>query len=301
MNDTKLEKTYRIEELVKEPIDALISSSETKYKNQILQIVDQIIENKQTKFVLVAGPSSSGKTTTSHILQQALSNKAIVAKVISLDNFFLDRHETPNLENGDKDYDSVNSIDWRLFDKCISQLLTKKTSILPIYNFLMGEKNFNNAPTTLLENEIIILEGLHALNPIIDNFIPHSFAVRVFVFPKTSFSLADKITLDVFSLRLMRRLIRDVRTRGISPEKTLKFWKNVRSAENLYVLPFEKEADFIVDTTHAYEPFVYKSILTSILINHDKVLQHLLEELNSFSEVKPSKVPDSSLLKEFVG
>ena len=301
MNNAKMQKTYKVEELIDEKINDLISYSETKYKNQVLEIVKKVVENKKTKFVLVAGPSSSGKTTTSHILKQDLLDKGINAKVISLDDFFLDRDETPSLENGDKDYDSVNSIDWKLFDKCMSELLENKVSILPVYDFLIGEKHFNNEPTTLLEGEIIILEGLHALNPVIDNFIPHSFAVRVFVVPKSSFSLKDLVTIDTFSLRLMRRLIRDVRTRGISPDKTLKFWKNVRAAENLYVLPFEKEANFIVDTTHAYEPFVYKSILSHILINHDKILQQLLEELNGFTEVSPSNVPSSSLLKEFVG
>jgi uridine kinase len=301
MNDTKMQKTYKVEELINKKIADLIIYSETKYNNQILEIVEKIVENKKTKFVLLAGPSSSGKTTTSHILKQSLLNKGINAKVISLDDFFLDQNETPNLKNGDKDYDSVNSIDWRLFDKCMGELLNKKSSILPIYNFLSGKKYFNNEATTLLEGEIIILEGLHALNPVIENFIPHSFAVRVFVVPKSSFSLKGMVTIDTFSLRLMRRLIRDVRTRGISPDKTLKFWKNVRTAENLYVLPFEKEADFIVDTTHAYEPFIYKSILSNILVNHGKILQHLLEELNGFTEVTPSNVPNSSLLKEFVG
>ncbi|MDD4211143.1 MAG: nucleoside kinase [Clostridia bacterium] len=267
----------------------------------MLQITKSIINNRKTKFVLVAGPSSSGKTTTSHILQQDLLKVGICAKVISLDNFFLDREETPYLPSGDRDYDSVNSIDWKLFDKCVDELLNNKSSILPIYDFLTGVKRLNNPPTTLLENEIIIIEGLHALNPIINNFIPHEFSAKVFVIPQTSFSSNGKIQLDVFSLRLMRRIIRDVRTRGISPETTLDFWKNVRAAEDLYVLPFEKDADFIVDTTHAYEPYVYKNILSVLLVNHIQILQELLFTLNGLLEIKPSKVPETSLLKEFVG
>jgi|AntRauTorcE11897_2_1112592.scaffolds.fasta_scaffold00016_77 uridine kinase len=292
---------YLINKINDQNIGNLIKTSENGYKTQILDIAKHITSNKTTKFVLVAGPSSAGKTTTSYILQNALKNENVKATVISLDNFFLERNETPLLENGDKDYESLNSIDWKLFNKCINELITKKSSILPIYNFVTGEKGFNNEVTTLEDNEVVIIEGLHALNPIIENYIPHKYATRVFVFPKSSFHLDNKEHLDVFTLRLMRRLIRDVRSRGISPETTLKFWKNVREAENKYVLPFEDTADFVVDTTHSYEPCVYKSILNIVLVNHSKVLQQLLLQLKPFKQIAPLKVPETSLLKEFVG
>lgn len=292
---------YSLEELNKKPVDILIKETEHHYKKQVEQIVDSVLDTNKTKFILIAGPSSSGKTTTSHILKETLEKRNKYAKVISLDDFFLNREETPVLPNGDKDYDSVNSIDWALFDKCMSELLTQKISTLPVYNFLTGEKEFNDVQTTLLDNEIIIIEGLHALNPIINNFIPHKLSAKVFVCPKTSFHLNNNKELDVFLLRLIRRLIRDVRTRGIEPETTLKLWKNVRAAEDLYVLPFENDADYIVDTTHEYEPCVYKNILDVILVNHKKTVQELLTYLEGFKTITPTKVPSTSLLKEFVG
>jgi uridine kinase len=183
----------------------------------------------------------------------------------------------------------------------MSELLDKKVAQLPVYNFIDGAKSYNNPPTTLKDDEVMIIEGLHALNPIINNFIPQKFTYKVFVCPKTEFVLNEKTVLDVFELRLMRRLIRDVRTRGIEPSQTLYFWKNVREAEDLYVLPFEKEANAVVDTTHIYEPCVYKSILSVLFLDHSEVVQHLLNNLVGFDIIEPKKVPSTSLLKEFVG
>jgi uridine kinase len=303
MTNTKKFATSKLylKELKTIPTKQKILKAETHYQTQIKQIVDTILTQKEVHFILLAGPSSSGKTTSSHIMQQLFEQHKKHAKVISLDDFFLERDQTPDLPNGDKDYDSVNSIDWKLFDKCMSELLEKKVSQLPTYNFLTGTKEFNNPPTTLKEDEVLIIEGLHALNPIINNFIPHQFSRKVFVCPKTEFVQNDQIILDIFNLRLMRRLIRDVRTRGIEPSETLYFWKNVREAENLYVLPFEKEADFLVDTTHSYEPGVYKSILSVLLKDHGEVLQQLLTLLEGFEPIAPNQVPDTSVLKEFVG
>jgi len=292
---------YHIEDLSNQPTNILIENAENRYHEQLENMVKEVLEIKTIRFILLAGPSSSGKTTTSHIIQELLEKNKKHAKVISLDDFFLEREETPILQNGDKDYDSVNAIDWKLFDKCMSELLEKNETQLPSYDFLTGSKNFNTKKTTLKQNEIMIIEGLHALNPIINNFIPHAFSYKVFVCPKTEFMLNSKVILDIFTLRLMRRLIRDVRSRGIEPTQTLYFWKNVREAENLYVLPFEKEADFVVDTTHAYEPNVYKSILSVLLVNHSIVVQDLLKHLVGFELITPNKVPNSSVLKEFVG
>jgi|LGVF01.2.fsa_nt_gb uridine kinase len=303
---TKLENItennkYIIENLNKQTPEALITLSEDSYHNQIFEMVNSFIKNKDKKFILLSGPSSSGKTTTSHIIEERLEAKGYTTKVISLDDFFIDRDLTPVLPNGDKDFDSINSIDWKLFEKCMRELLTKKSSVLPVYDFIEGQKRFNNPPTTLLEHEIIIIEGLHALNPLLNSFIPNEFSIKVFVCPKKSFVSKDGFELDIFDLRLIRRLIRDVRTRGISPENTLKFWKNVRSAENQYVLPFEEDADYIIDSTHAYEPLVYKSILIKLLVHHSKYVRVLVEKLERFNEIRPNKVPETSLLEEFVG
>lgn len=297
----KTTPNYAIEMINNESINSLISSSEICYKNQLTELVEEVINNNNIHFILLSGPSSSGKTTSSHIIKELIEQHKKHATVISLDDFFLEREETPVLPNGDKDFDSVNSIDWALFDKCMSELQEKGSSTLPVYNFLTGKKEFNHPATTLKENEIIILEGLHALNPIINNFIAKKSSYKVYVCPKSEFTLDNNIVLDIFQLRLIRRLIRDVRTRGIEPSQTLYFWKNVRAAEDLYVIPFEKEADYVVNTTHAYEPCVYKSILSVVLKNHSQVVQHLLTHLDGFVQIEPSKVPAGSVLKEFVG
>ena len=176
---------YHVEDLSNQPTNILIETAEKRYHNQLENMIEEVLNLKTIRFILLAGPSSSGKTTTSHIIKELLEKNKKHAKVISLDDFFLERDETPTLQNGDKDYVSVNAIDWKLFDKCMSELLEKGETQLPSYDFLTGSKNFNNEKTTLKQNEIMIIEGLHALNPIINNFIPHSFSYKVFVCPKT--------------------------------------------------------------------------------------------------------------------
>lgn len=293
---------YDIEIINKQPVNEIIKDSEEGYTEQVKEIVNITLNLKSsTKFILVAGPSSSGKTTSSFIIKNSLKKQNIVAKVISLDDFFLERDETPLLPNGEKDYDSLKSIDWPLFKKCMKKLIEEKEAVLPTFDFVEGKKRYDNEPTTLNDNEIIILEGLHALNPIINNYIPTKFSVKIYICPQTAFEINEEEKLDIYTLRLMRRLIRDVRTRGISPETTLRLWKNVRAAEELYIEPYKKDADFVVDTTHPYEPLVYKTILKSLLVNYEKDLTKLLEKLETFEEIKPINVPESSLLKEFVG
>ncbi|MBO7508119.1 MAG: nucleoside kinase, partial [Clostridia bacterium] len=157
-----------------------ILECEKNYKNQIYEATNNIIKKGGVKFVMLAGPSSSGKTTPSKILVEKLEENGLKALPISLDDFFVERIDTPKWEDGSYNYESVDAIDWRLFSKCMEELLEGKPCFLPTYNFADGKKYFSNA-TSMHENTIVIIEGLHALNPVIDNFIPTTESYKIYI------------------------------------------------------------------------------------------------------------------------
>ena len=279
----------------------IVKDSEQFFKKQIEQLVSDFLKKpKLPKFILVAGPSSSGKTTSSYIIKKSLEKNGINSTVISIDDFFLDRKQTPLLPNGDKDYDSTRAIDWDLFSKVAKSLIENKQCFIPTYDFKLGVKKFSDTPYNPENNNVYIVEGLHALNPIMDSYIKRDLSKKVFVSPMSEFYYDNKKYLDVYKLRFIRRLVRDVEARNITPEKTLKNWPNVRKAEEKYILPYKDLADFKIDSTHPYEPMVYKNIVKDIVKKFDSLNEELSDSLKFFESIKTEKVPSSSLLKEFI-
>lgn len=281
-------------------LNRYVKYCEEDYKKQIFEIVSHVKENKNTKFVLLAGPSSSGKTTTARLLGEYFNSFDLKAKVISLDDFFVNRVDTPKWENGKYNYETVDAIDWKLFDECVNNLLKNGYSKMPTYNFITGEKEFNYE-TTLAEDEIIIIEGLHSLNPIIDNFIPTNLSVKVYLSPRVNFLDENgNEVIDGKQMRFFRRLIRDAFTRGSSPEHTLQVWPDVKLGEKLYIDPFKNQADYHINSCHNYEVGVYKSILKELNLLEDPILLPYTKLLEKFDMVDKDIVPSSSLLTEFV-
>lgn len=279
-------------------LQGFIKKSEDDYTNQINEIATHIAQNKEIKFVMIAGPSSAGKTTSSKLLSFALNKLGLNAHALSLDDFFVERQETPLWEDGSANYESVNAIDWRLFDECVNNLLEKKETSLPTYNFITGKKEFISK-LKMMDNDLIIIEGLHALNKIIDNFIPKKFSVKIYISVFTNVLNEGKILIDATSVRLFRRMVRDVHARGISPELTLKNWASVNKGEKLYISPFKNTADFFVNSFHPYELSVYKNILNNYNLLNKQEIFDLKQKLCEFDEINKSLVPQFSLLKEF--
>lgn len=288
-----------INENVTNNLGDFILASEQKYNNQITDIARHIKKLKsKIKFILVAGPSSAGKTTTSKLLCKALENEGYLAKTISIDDFFVNRDDTPLWPDGSKNYESVDSVDWKLFDKCIKELLNEKKSKLPTYNFKLGTKIFDKE-TDFQDGSIMIIEGLHALNPIIDNFIPKENCEKVYLSVRANVVQDGNKLIDGNNMRFVRRLIRDLYTRGASIEDTYRMWTYVRKGEELYIQPYKNTANFYVNTFHGYELGVYKYILNRLKkkgLNPESVN----ETLKDFVEVQKDLVPDTSLLQEFV-
>ena len=291
---------YDVNKEIKENLKRFVKYCEEDYKKQIFEIVSHVKENKTAKFVLLAGPSSSGKTTTARLLKEYFDSFGLKAKVVSLDDFFVNRVDTPKWENGKYNYETVDAIDWKLFDECMNNLLKKGCSRMPTYNFITGEKEFNHQ-TTLAEDEIIIIEGLHSLNPVIDNFIPTKYSVKVYLSPRVNFLDENgEEVIDGTQMRFFRRLIRDAFTRGSSPEHTLQVWPDVRRGEKLYIDPFKNLADYHINSCHNYEVGVYKSILKELNLLEDPILLPYTKMLEKFDFINKDVVPSTSLLTEFV-
>lgn len=293
-------KIATINENLKDNLQEFVFNCENQYKNQIKEIVSKVYLNKNIKFVLLAGPSSSGKTTTARIICENFAKVNIKAKPISLDDFFVNREDTPRWEDGKYNYESVDAIDWKLFDECMSNLLNNKKSKMPIYDFITGKKSLAYE-STLEDNEIIVIEGLHSLNPIIDNFIPKDKCIKIYLAPQIEFiNNSGKTILNGKEMRFFRRLIRDAFTRGTSPSQTLKVWPDVIKGETLYIDPFKDLCDYAINTVHLYEVGVYKSILKQLNLLDDKGLKVHLDKITEFDFVDKSVVPSDSLLTEFV-
>ena len=293
-------KITDINENLKNNLQEFVITCENNYKNQIKGIISKVHLNKDIKFVLLAGPSSSGKTTTARIICENFAKVNIKAKAISLDDFFVNREDTPRWEDGKYNYESVDAIDWKLFDECMSNLLNNKKSKMPIYDFITGKKSLAYE-STLEDNEIIVIEGLHSLNPIIDNFIPKNKCIKIYLAPQIEFiDKNNKVVLNGKEMRFFRRLIRDAFTRGTSPNQTLQVWPDVVKGETLYIDPFKDLADYKINTVHPYEVGVYKSILKQLNLLNDKQLKSHLDKIAEFDLVDKSIVPNDSLLTEFV-
>ena len=275
-----------------------VLNAEQNYKEQIQKVVDYVTKNKNIKFVFLAGPSGSGKTTTSHIFSQKLSQVGLKTLPISLDDFFVNRDETPFWEDGEPNYETADAIDWALFEKCMKELIVGKPVKLPTYNFTTGIKEFNKE-TTLDANTIFIVEGLHALNPIISKYLSQDVFCNVFISTNTDIYKGKKMIVEHHKVRLFRRLIRDLYTSSTSLSENIAMWQKVRLGEKLYISPFKDNAMFNINSFHPYEMCIYKKVFCS-LKQDDHTLQELCTSLNDFDELDSSVVPADSVLQEFM-
>ena len=287
-------------------ISDLIKINETVYSASLLQTAWSISENKKVKFVLVAGPSSSGKTTTTRKLSMYFRCFGLVPKVLSMDDFFVEREDTPKKENGEYDFECLNAVDLKLFNSTMDKLLKGENVKIPTFNFITGKKEFKQA-MKLEENDILLIEGIHCLNPsILDNINP-VHKVKIYLSALTEINIDKDNRIPTTDNRLIRRLIRDYYHRGYNPEETLKLWENVRSGEEVNIFPYQDEADYTINTGLVYEfpvlkvyamPLLYKVKKDSVYYEDAKRLIRLLD---IFLPVPSEQIPNDSILREFIG
>lgn len=289
-------------------IKEFIELNEIKQNNDLLKIASEIEKNlNDIKLVLIAGPSSSGKTTTSKKLSLYLKSKGINPFVLSTDDFFKNRIDTPKNENGEYEYDIPEALDIDLFNEKLTSLIKGEETLLPTYNFLTGEKEYKHAPVSLKNRDLIIVEGIHTLNEMLTNKIDRKNKLKIYISPFTPLDLDRHNHVSTVDLRLIRRLVRDYRTRGYNAEETLKNWRVVRRSEEKYIFPYQKEADIVLNTALIYELGVLKTYAVPILFSvsyHSEYYSEALRIINflkSFLNISDSMLPETALLREFVG
>ena len=288
-------------------VDDIVLLSENIQNNSLFKIAETIYNNKKLKLILLAGPSSSGKTTTSKKLELFLKGFGLNPIAISIDNYFVDRDKTPRLPDGSYDFESLNSINVELFNKNLKDLLDGKEVTLPVYNFITGKSELSDESIKLGEKEILIVEGLHALNEELTYSIDRKNKYKIYLCPLTVLSLDNHNRIRTTDNRLLRRIVRDNRTRGYSASDTLSTWSKVREGEEKYVFPFQDEADVIFNTSLIYELGVLKTYAEPLLYSVEennpmyKEAVRLLNLLKNILPISNDYIPVDSIVREFVG
>lgn len=287
-------------------IQEVIRLVEYDSDNRINKIAEQIITRKNIKFVFLSGPSSSGKTTTAQKLSDFLKLLGKKSKVISMDNFFMDEENIP-VRDGKKDYECLENIDIELFKEDINALLDKKKVVLPTYNFKEVKKEYISKPYELSEDGILIIEGIHALNPKVYSFIPKENIFKIYVAPIVTLGLDSYSKLSTSDLRIVRRMVRDFEKRNIGCEKTLELWKDVVNSEEKNIFPYVDLADCILNTNLIYEWGVLKDKACFLLLkvkntsNNYAEARRIYQLLQNFIGIEEKYVPITSILREFIG
>ncbi len=288
----------------------LIERSEDRFKRIVDSVVDECIEKHNGRLVIMlAGPSASGKTTTAHKIRQRFIDRGENCYVVSLDDFYLNREQVPGFSEGEPDFESVYALDLKLIDSCLQSLLSGEETYLPSFDFETGMRDDRANYIRLGEHDVVIVEGLHALNPIVTQNIPEEFLYKIYISVSSRIynEESEDIILNKRNLRFIRRMIRDYKFRASSVENTYRMWDSVRMGEDKYLFAFKDYADLRINTIHIYEPCIFKSIAIEMLSTVDESsiyyrdAKKLIRALNKFTQIDPESVPEDSLLREFLG
>jgi uridine kinase len=287
----------------------VIQVAEAYQSKQIGEIAEEITRRFQdgVRVVLISGPSSSGKTTFRKRLEIQLLVNLLRPVGISLDDYFVDRDKTPLDEKGEKDYESLYSLDLELFEKHMIQLMQGEEVELPSYNFVTGKREYKKHFLKMSENSILIVEGIHGLNPELTAHIPPEKIFKVYVSALTTISLDDHNWIPASDNRLIRRIVRDFRYRGYSAEQTISRWESVRRGEDKWIFPFQENADVMFNSAMIYELAAIRRHAEPILLQVPRTAPEyseayrLLKFLSYFNYITDRELPPTSLLREFLG
>lgn len=286
----------------------LIKVSEALHEKKVAEIADMISrKSEKVRFVLVSGPSSSGKTTFSKRLSIQLMVSGLKPVVISMDNYFVNRDETPLDENGEWDFEHIRALDLELFNKQLKQLLDGEEIEIPFFNFEDGKRIYKGDKLKLTEDSVLVLEGIHALNPELIPDIPKETTFKIYVSALTTISIDNHNWIPTTDTRLLRRIIRDYRFRNYSARETIARWPSVRRGEEKWIFPYQENADIMFNSALLFELAVLKRHAEPILAEVPKYCDEytethrLIKFLNYFISIPEREIPPTSLLREFVG
>lgn len=288
----------------------LINLSEALHERKYADIADQIYARRgSVKIVFIAGPSSSGKTSTSKRLALQCRILGLNPKVIELDNYFVEREFTPKDENGDYDFESLGAMDLKLLGQQLNDLLAGKQVEIPRFDFKEGRKFFEGNFMQLHEKDILIMEGIHALNPAMIPDVDNSKVFRVYASALTSLSIDENNNISTSDNRMLRRMIRDNRTRGIVPENTITMWQSVRRGENRNIFPFQENADAVFNSAHIFElpvlkyyaePLLRRIAPSSPAYTEASRMLKFLDYIVALTPAEMAAIPPTSILREFI-
>ena len=295
------------EAIIKNNASEIVQLSETVQNYKLLSIAEEIVKDKENiKMVLLSGPSSSGKTTTARKLSLYLKSLGLNPCPLSIDDYFIEREDTPLNEDGKPDYESIRAIDTKLFNNQVSKLLKGSKVTIPTFNFITGKKEFNRT-IQMNKNDVLIIEGLHALNEELTKSIDKKNKYKIYISPLTFLNVDDDNRIGMTDIRLLRRMVRDSRTRGYSPSHTLSTWADVRKGEQLYVFPYQDADNAVFNSSLVYELGVLKTYVEPLLFSVKEddpqygTARKLLELFKFVLPIPSEYVPDLSILREFIG
>ena len=284
-----------------------IHCNEILFEEDIIKVCNQIVSSRGVRIVLIAGPSSSGKTTTMKRLSAFLRSRGLDPVGLSTDDFFVDREDTPKNDKGEFDFECLQAIDLELFNDSLHKLLEGEEIEVPEYDFVGGKKVFKGKKMQLKENSILLVEGLHCLNDDLMPYIDAKYKYKIYLSPFIPLNIDRHNYISTLDLRLIRRIVRDNRTRGKTVSDTIREWQVVRSGEEKYIFPYVYQADVIINTALAYEigvlkvyanPLLYLVGIDSPYYNESR---RLINYLQMFFTIPSEFVPNDSILREFIG
>ena len=286
----------------------LIRASEYEYKEQISAIANRISLNPDIKIIAIAGPSASGKTTTAHLVMDEIEKSGENTAVISLDDFYLPLNKLPRLPDGNRDIESVSAMDIPRIERAFKDIVNYGSAYIPTFDFLTKSRIENAKKIDVGNRGIVIVEGLHALNPLITAGVPQKNILKIYISVNTP--VEDENGAQILSsrqIRLIRRIIRDKRFRGAEPDETLHLWNNVVAGEAKYLYCFKNTADIKLVTFHSFEPCVYKEQFCKMrqtVKPNTPCYDYFIKTANAlerFLSLDSKTVPENSLIREFIG
>ena len=285
----------------------LILVQEAEQERKIGEIAKDIVRRGGVKFVMIAGPSSSGKTTFSHRLSIQLRTLGMVPHPIALDNYFVNRENTPLDENGNYNFECLEAIDVELFNQNMCELLAGKTVEMPEFNFLTGQREYHGSFMKLGAEDVLVIEGIHGLNDKMSYALPNDSKYKIYISALTSLNIDAHNRISTTDGRLLRRMVRDARTRGASAKKTIAMWPSVRKGEEENIFPYQESADAMFNSVLIYELAVLKQYAEPLLFCIDKEepeyfeAKRLLKFLEYFLGIDSTNLPQNSICREFIG
>ncbi|MGI6019243.1 MAG: nucleoside kinase [Marvinbryantia sp.] len=295
------------EQIVTGKVHELILIQEALQEKKIAEIAQQIAENPSKKLIMIAGPSSSGKTTFSHRLSIQLSAHGLKPHPIPMDNYFVNRTDTPLDADGKPNYECLEALDVELFNQNMTELLEGKEVDLPVYNFKTGQREYHDNKKVLGKNDVLVIEGIHGLNDKLSYSLPKESKFKIYISALTQLNIDEHNRIPTTDGRLLRRIIRDARSRGTLAKDTIAMWPSVRRGEESYIFPNQEEADVMFNSALIYELAVLKTYAEPLLFGIERgtpeyvEAKRLLKFLDYFVGIPSESIPTNSILREFVG